>query len=107
MVPWAHPSPQPRSISLAISAGLTAVTYQQTDHTTQSVTTGHIYVCSSTMRPNNVKLKTNYKCGPMLNVMAALPNIGGALCSVPQRLADGGRRLLEYRAVTLPRPETR
>jgi len=26
--------------------------------------------------------------GPMPNVMAALLNIGGALCSTPQRLAD-------------------
>jgi len=25
----------------------------------------------------------------MPNVMAALPNIGGALCSMPQSLADG------------------
>ena len=32
----------------------------------------------------------NFKleCGPMPNVMAALPNIGGALCSTPQSLAD-------------------
>ena len=28
------------------------------------------------------------ECGPMPNVMAALPNIGGALCSKPQSLAD-------------------
>jgi len=28
----------------------------------------------------------NYKCGPMPNVIAALPNIGGAFCSTPQRL---------------------
>jgi len=27
-------------------------------------------------------------CGPMPNLMAALPNIGGALCSTPQSLAD-------------------
>jgi len=27
------------------------------------------------------------ECGPMPNVMAALPNIGGALCSTPQSLA--------------------
>jgi len=27
------------------------------------------------------------ECGPMPNVMAALPNIGGALCSMPQSLA--------------------
>jgi len=32
--------------------------------------------------------KKNYKCGPMPNVMAVLPNIGGALCSTPQSLAD-------------------
>jgi len=28
------------------------------------------------------------ECGPMPTVMAALSNIGGALCSTPQRLAD-------------------
>jgi len=28
------------------------------------------------------------ECGPMTNVMVALPNIGGALCSTPQSLAD-------------------
>jgi len=28
------------------------------------------------------------ECGPMSNVMAALPNIGGALCSTPQSFAD-------------------
>jgi len=35
-------------------------------------------------------LLTLYKleCGPMPNVMAALPNIGGTLCSTPQSLAD-------------------
>ena len=37
------------------------------------------------------------------NVMAALPNIGGALCSTPQ---FGWRPLLDCRAVTLPRHET-
>jgi len=28
------------------------------------------------------------ECEPMPNVMAALPNIGGTLCSTPQSLAD-------------------
>ena len=28
------------------------------------------------------------ECGPMPNVKSALPNIGGALCSMPQSLAD-------------------
>ena len=32
--------------------------------------------------------RNKLECGPMPNVMAALPNIGGALCSMPQRLAD-------------------
>jgi len=33
-------------------------------------------------------LDKKIECGPMPNVMAALPNIGGALCSTPQSLAD-------------------
>ena len=40
----------------------------------------------------------------MPNVMVALPNIGGALCSTPQ---FGWCPPLECRAVTLPRCETR
>jgi len=35
---------------------------------------------------NTKKLKL--ECGPMPKVMAALPNIGGALCSTLQSLAD-------------------
>ena len=33
-------------------------------------------------------LDIQLECGPMPNVMAAVPNIGGALCSTPQSLAD-------------------
>ena len=32
--------------------------------------------------------KIQLECGPMPNVMVALQNIGGALCSTPQSLAD-------------------
>jgi len=32
--------------------------------------------------------RKNSKHGLMPNVMVALPNIGGALCSTPQNLAD-------------------
>jgi len=32
--------------------------------------------------------KDKLECGPMPNLMVALPNIGGALCSTPQSLAD-------------------
>ena len=31
---------------------------------------------------------TTLECGPMPNVMVTLSNIGGALCSTPQNLAD-------------------
>ena len=37
---------------------------------------------------NAVKSITLLECGPMPNVMVALPNIGDALCSTPQSLAD-------------------
>jgi len=33
-------------------------------------------------------VKLQLECGPMPNVMVTLPNIGGALCSTPQSLAD-------------------
>ena len=32
--------------------------------------------------------KKQLECGQMPNMMVALPNIGGALCSTPQSLAD-------------------
>jgi len=44
------------------------------------------------------------ECGPMTNMMVALTNIGGAVCSTPQ---FGWRSLLDCRAVTLPRHESR
>jgi len=34
------------------------------------------------------KVKPQLERGPVPNVMAALPNIGGDLCSTPQSLAD-------------------
>ena len=37
---------------------------------------------------NTVHCISILECGPMPNVMVALPNIGGALCSTPQSLAD-------------------
>jgi len=44
----------------------------------------HNYMKLSCCTSNYMKLE----CGPMPNVMVALPNIGGALCSTPQSLAD-------------------
>jgi len=36
----------------------------------------------------DVFLRHGVECGPMPNVMVALPNIGGALCSTPQSVPD-------------------
>jgi len=41
--------------------------------------------------PHGIKkrvMKKLLECGPMPNLMVTLPNIGGALCSTPQSLAD-------------------
>jgi len=42
------------------------------------------FILSCSDSKNIIKLE----CGPMPNVMADLPNIGGALCSTPQNLTD-------------------
>ena len=60
---------------------------------------GYLWECSSYVALNGrftcVCRSCNFtetimilECGPMPNLMVALPNIGGALCSTPQRLAD-------------------
>jgi len=38
--------------------------------------------------PKRAILDLKLECGPMPNVMVALPSIGGALCSTPQSLTD-------------------
>ena len=43
---------------------------------------------SVTVQTKNKQKNTKLECGPMPNVMVALPNTGGALCSTPQSLAD-------------------
>jgi len=48
-------------------------------------------VFSGTLNPTQLNRMNRFielECEPMPNVMAALPNIGGALCSTPQSLAD-------------------
>ena len=39
------------------------------------------------------------ECGPVPNVMVALPNIGGALCSTPQSLASSSGRQPNFAAL--------
>jgi len=45
-----------------------------------------IHYCVRFSMHYQIKIKLEY--GPMPSVMAALSNIGGALCSMPQSLAD-------------------
>ena len=60
---------------------------------TVTITLTHVIaVKSSAMHTSSFarfdKSSQKLECGPMPNLMAALPNIGGALCSTPQSLAD-------------------
>jgi len=49
---------------------------------------GSVVDIQSATAENRRGKKKKLECGPMPNVMAALPNIGGVLCSTPQSLAD-------------------
>jgi len=51
LVPTLVLNPDGISIGSTVSAGLTSVTDTVTDHATQSVTVGRIYVCSTAMQP--------------------------------------------------------
>ena len=44
------------------------------------------------------------ECGPMPNLMVALPNIGGALCSTPQSLADAQYKISCSNAAKMQNP---
>jgi len=65
-----------------------------------------IHVCQSYNKPKVGRfLGHGVECGPMPNVRAALPNIGGALCQ--RRKVWLTPTTIEYRAVTMPRHEIR
>ena len=56
---------------------------------TRAVMSTYMCVCLSAAAATRVGVSLiKLECGPVPNVMAALPNIGGALCSTPQSLAD-------------------
>jgi len=44
--------------------------------------------CSNDVYLTEGEMITKLESGPITNMMAALPNIGGALCSMQQSLAD-------------------
>ena len=43
----------------------------------------NIMTASATQGGHKEETKNKLECGPMPNLMVALPNIGGALCSTP------------------------
>jgi len=47
-----------------------------------------VFPASRAQHVSDLHSKFTLECGPMPNVMVALPNIGGALCLTPQSLAD-------------------
>jgi len=49
---------------------------------------GRLRIGKGKRRKKERRRKIELECGPMPNVMVALPNIGGALCPTPQSLAD-------------------
>jgi len=55
---------------------------------THAVRTCQQYSQLTAIQYKKYEIHEQLECGPMPNVMAALPNIGGALCSTPQSLAD-------------------
>jgi len=63
---------------------------EQADCNTLHPFTGQCKVVNSASlkrQKQNLRI-VRLECAPMPNVMVALPNIGGALCSMPQSLAD-------------------
>jgi len=56
-----------------------------TEFTSQCVIDGQTCATSNYKEITAMQLELEY--GPIPNVMVALPNIGGALCSMPQSLA--------------------
>ena len=51
------------------------------------VTMLQYYICMKYTVRHKI-IHTQLECGSMPNVMVALPNTGGAMCSTPQNLAD-------------------
>jgi len=84
-------NPNSISIGSVVFAGLTSVTDRQTDrptdHTTQSVTTGHIYIGSTAMRPKKdmivtVTVMLHYAyTNIMQHILKMLPLAMGITCS--------------------------
>jgi len=59
---------------------------------------------TSTQRKAASKVNRILECGPMPNLMVALPNIGGTLCSTPQSLADAHYYMPCSNAATTRKP---
>jgi len=78
-----------------------ALSYKESDVRVRYILQSLIYnMAENSWHGYNMK---KLECGPMPNLMVALPNTGGALCSTPQTWLTPTTRC---RAVTLPRRKT-
>ena len=92
-VPRCHPhSRNTRSIRRAVAAGEpNANSNAHAWVTAESLGMFHVSNLLNTLYIYLTTCIVKYykpECGPMPNLMVALPNVGGALCSTPQTLAD-------------------
>jgi len=70
------------------------------------------FLCSAETEHNRIPVNkrescnkiNELECGPTPNVMVALPNIGGALCSTPQSLADAHYHMPRSNAAKTRKP---
>ena len=54
----------------------------------QEMSKTRVTLLKQTIINKGILIQVKLECGPMPNLMVALPNIGGTLCSTPQSLAD-------------------
>ena len=79
-----HPNPTAEILSLRLYHYVTNEVLFRDYHVLKAFGVAVTALGASIQYDTTLKLE----CGPMPNVMVALPNIGGALCSTPQNLAD-------------------
>ena len=77
-------------INFSFSVGLIVTVQYYKLHLSYGICITLMYTADYRLRRQITLLRMlgQLECGPMPNLMVALPNIGGALCSTPQSLAD-------------------
>ena len=79
-----------RFVNLTFDILYSKIYNEEREYIQQTIMATNEFVLASYFNPRNLYTVRHkiLECGPMANVMVALPNTGGALCSTPQSLAD-------------------